>query len=208
MFKQPKEKKCVICEVSFMPNKTTVRVCSLDCAIVFAKNKVEKQEHKEWNKRKKDIKAKLETEGSLKQLLQRHINILVRQIDKNCCCVSSGRSYGQMQSGHFWTTQSQPSIRFHLFNIWIQSAHDNNHKSGNITEYRKAIIKYFGQHIMDYIDDLPRLFPVLKLTKEEIKEKTEIVKECIKEAKLLTKLSSKERIEKRIYFNNRINIYK
>jgi hypothetical protein len=66
------------------------------------------------------------------------INLLIRLIDVNCPCVSSGL-FGKMSAGHRFSVGSNNSIRFNLFNIWIQSFHDNFYNSGNPDGYDKFL---------------------------------------------------------------------
>lgn len=201
MNKKIKNKKCKICQTDFQPFKTTQKVCSIKCAILEAQNIG-------WKQRKTQIKEKVLTQSGLLKSLQNWINKLIRSIDKDQPCISSGRITGQMQAGHFWTVGAYPSIRFHLFNIWGQSSKDNNYLSGNISEYRKNIELIFGKETMDNIENLPLQYKELKLQRNEILSKIELVKELIKEAKNLPKLNQMERIEIRKLFNQKIGIYK
>jgi hypothetical protein len=52
-----KQKKCRYCETFFYPIRTTAIVCTWECANLLAKEKSEKKEKKEWNVRKKELKA-------------------------------------------------------------------------------------------------------------------------------------------------------
>jgi len=77
-------KKCKVCGVEFSPNNSIQKVCSVNCAIQFAKNKtekeelvIEKKERKAWVERKKDMKEKTKTLSYYQNKLQKEINKIV-----------------------------------------------------------------------------------------------------------------------------------
>lgn len=177
---------------------------------VVEKNKAKEtlKKKREWTKEKIELKEKLKTLTEWHNDLQKEVNYIVRLIDRNHPCISSGRPLGKSyDAGHLYSRGSNPQIRYHLFNIFAQSVHDNQWKSGNQLDYIDGIEKTFGSDIKDYCLSLKQL-PEIKLTIDEIKEKIPIARRIIKYLKLQDrKFSTKERIELRKRFNEELGIY-
>lgn len=151
---------------------------------------------------------KLETKTDVEKKLQKEINKLVRILDKGHYCISSGRSLGKnYDAGHLYSVGSNAQIRFHLFNIFAQSVHDNQYKSGNGLEYAERLKELFGEEVQLYCLSL-KGYPSINLEKHEIKEKTTIARRIVKWLELQDRrFSLKERIELREKFNKEIGIY-
>jgi hypothetical protein len=200
---KPKPKKCKNCGKEFMPYTTTSMVCSASCALEY-------NSEKQVKKRVKELKKGLLTHSDYTQVLQKLINQIVRNIDTNFPCISSGRTTGQMHGGHLFPTSSYPEIRFNLFNIWKQSAADNTYKSGNINDYRNGLIDLYGGFSSNYIFNLPEQYKVLKLSSYELQDKITVAKQIIKEQKegLHIAVSNQDRITIRSILNKRLDIYK
>lgn len=208
--------RCIICKTKFEPTYFLQKHCSNeDCKVKWAMSVVEKNKAKEtlkkkreWTKEKIELKEKLKTLTEWHNDLQKEVNYIVRLIDRNHPCISSGRPLGKSyDAGHLYSRGSNPQIRYHLFNIFAQSVHDNQWKSGNQLDYIDGIEKTFGSDIKDYCLSLKQL-PEIKLTIDEIKEKIPIARRIIKYLKLQDrKFSTKERIELRKRFNEELGIY-
>ncbi len=209
MYNKPiKEKKCIYCQNKYYPQQILQKVCSYKCAISFAKNANEKKRKQEFRKEKKVLTEKLKTLTDWHNDLQKEINSIVRTLDANHPCMSSQRNLGKnFDAGHLFSRGSNPHIRYHLFNIFAQSVHDNQWKSGNQLEFVNGIELTFGTEIKDYCLSLKGL-PELKLSVEEIKEKIPLARGILKWLKLQDrKFSIEERISLRRKFNEEIGIY-
>lgn len=169
-----------------------------------------KKEVKKKEKKRLDLmKKKLETKSDLEKKLQKEINLIVRLIDKGHKCISSGRNLGKnYDAGHLFSVGSNPTIRFHLFNIFAQSVHDNQWKSGNQLDYVDRLKEVFGKETQEYCLSLKNT-PAIQLSKEDIKDKTIIAKRCVKWLKLQDRIfATKERLELRKKLNKELGIYK
>lgn len=217
VYSKPIVKKCKICKEKFEPkNVSTEVVCgNYDCKVeyamqVVAKNKINKEKaiKKQNAKEKSELKEKLKTLSDWHSDLQKEINTIVRLIDKEHPCISSQRPLGKSyDAGHLFGRQSNPHIRYHLFNIWAQSVHDNQWKSGNQLDFVNGIEKTFGSPIKDYCLSLKGL-PSLKLTIEQIKEFIPKAREVVKHLKLDDrKYSNFERLSLREEYNLYIGIH-
>jgi len=181
---------------------------TFDSLLIKSKKQYEKKKKDSWNKEKLEIKKSLETKSDLEKKLQKEINLIVRLLDKGHKCISSGRELGKSyDAGHLFTTQAQPTIRFNLFNIFAQSVHDNQHKSGNELEYFFRIGELFGKEFQDFVVSLKQI-DALHLSKDELRDKTSIARSIVKWLKLQDrKYSLKERLELRNKFNLELGIY-
>lgn len=177
----------------------------LNKSILHAKKETKKTE----SAKTKEAKEKLKTRSDWENNLQKEINAIVRLIDKDHPCISSNRPLGKSyDAGHLLGRQSHPQIRYNLFNIFAQSVHDNQWKSGNQLEFVNGIEKTFGAEIKDYCLSLKGL-PPLKLTIDEIKEKIYLARSIVKWLKLQDrKFDISERIWLRKQFNSELDIYK
>lgn len=211
-------KKCCICGNKFEPVRSTLeKSCNeYNCKVAFALQVVSKQKiakekkiKQEYTKEKIEAKDKLKTLTEWHNDLQKEINAIVRAIDAGHPCISSQRPLGKsFDAGHMYSRGSNPHIRYHLFNIFAQSVHDNQWKSGNQLDFVDGLEKTFGNEIKEYCLSLKGL-PELKLSILEIKEKIPVARGILKWLKLQQRsFSLEERISLRKQFNNELGIYK
>lgn len=202
-----KDKKCKECGESFVPKNSIQKVCSVSCAVKFAQKSESKKEDRDWKVKKKKMLEENKTLSDYQRELQKEINTIVRLIDRGHECISSGRPIaGKADAGHLFSVGSNATIRFHLHNIWLQSVHDNQYKSGNFEGFRKRLIEKFGESYFEYLESLKSL-PVLRLSKDDLMQAKVICKEIQKELLQEGFLDDLERLEIRHRFNKRIGIY-
>lgn len=153
------------------------------------------------------LKEKLKTLSEFKKDLQKEINTIVRLIDKGWGCIATGATNGKMNAGHYISVGSNDTIRFHLENIWIQSEHSNQYKSGDTLRYQDGIVRLFGKDYLEHLNSLKSIDPI-RIKPDEIKEKISICRGIIKWLKLQDKtFTLSERLELRKRFNQEIGIY-
>lgn len=179
-----KEKKCAVCLEKFTPRLTTQRVCSPKCAHIFAKEKIEKKEKANWEKEKKIRKEKLMSRSEWLNICQKVFNTYIRMKEQNEACISCGtKANVQYAAGHFFSVGAFPNVRFDEDNVHKQCNNYCNCKlSGNIVNYRPALIKKIGQKRFDELEFRARNGE-LKLSIPEIKEKIVEYKQKIKNLK-------------------------
>jgi hypothetical protein len=177
-----KQKTCKICKAKFTPQNPLQLVCDYQCSIEYSKIHLKKTELKKAKLKKSENKVKLDELKSLSHwnnLLQKDINKIIRLIDVGCPCISSGRPYrSDDQAGHFYSIGSNPALRFNLLNLWSQSIKDNMHNSGNLLNYRQSLV---DNGLIELIEEQKLKYPVLKLSKEQIKSTLPIAKSIIRE---------------------------
>lgn len=149
-------KKCANCKQSFQPSRNFQSWCSPDCAVAIAKAKQARQKAQEATKeRAQHAKAK-ESVKTLAQHLkeaQAAFNAVIRERDKDLPCISCGRHHqGQYHAGHYRSVGSSPELRFEPLNVHKQCAPCNNHKSGNVVEYRINLVKRIGLEKVEWLE--------------------------------------------------------
>ena len=90
---------------------------------------------------------------------QTAFNAYVRWRDRNEPCISCGKYRpekfgGNFDAGHFRSRGSAPHLRFHLWNVHKQCVHCNRYLSGNVSQFRVALVWKFGQEKVEYLEGL------------------------------------------------------
>ena len=142
-------KTCPSCRTKFEPLRPLQVACSIPCAITHANNLKAKRERKE----RKETKAKLKTRRDWLKEAQAAFNKWIRTRDDKLPCISCGRHHnGQYHAGHYLSTGARPELRFEPLNVHKQCSACNNHLSGNIVEYRKALIDKIGLEQLEWLE--------------------------------------------------------
>lgn len=206
--------KCQYHKTKFEAKYFNQKFCLSDDECIKAFNESvkiakEKQKAKQWQKEKKAIKEKLMTKSDYEKLLQKEINTIVRLIDKGFICISTQKPLNEKyDAGHFFSCGSNPSIRFNLLNIYAQSVYANQYLSGDQINFINGIKENYGSGLKSIVLRLKKDYPIIKLTQDELKEKTLIARSIVKHLKIENKTyNSIERIELRKKFNKMIGIY-
>lgn len=151
-----RSKKCANCKDSFVPAKSFQSWCSIDCAVLIARAKEAKRKAQEATKeRAQHAKAKEAIKGKAHhaKIAQAAFNAFIRERDKDHPCISCGRHHqGQYHAGHYRSVGSSPELRFEPLNVHKQCAPCNNHKSGNVVEYRINLVKKIGQQAVEWLE--------------------------------------------------------
>ena len=216
---KPITPKCKVCREKFTPKRqSTEPTCdNYDCKVQYATEYAKKlglQKAKDLKaknfKEKTELREKLKTLGDWKKELQTEINSLIRAIDHGHLCISDrSQLNSKFDAGHMYSRGSNPSLSFNLMNIYGQSVHSNQYKSGDQIKFLEGLEIDFGTEHKDYVLSLKKLYPILKITIEDIKPKIPLVRNLIKFVKKQEKkFTNEERIFLRKQFNEAIGIYK
>jgi len=211
---------CKHCRIKFEQKIFNYRFCestpeckqagteSKNILIKKAMEKVKASKEKKSRQETKVLREKLKTLSDWKNDLQKEINLIVRLIDFNHLCISSGRPLGKSyDAGHFLGRQAFPEVRYNLMNIYAQSVEQNQHKSGNVIGFMDGLEQVFGKEHLEAVMAL-KSYPALRITTEEIKEKISIARSIVKWLKLQDReFTTKERLELRKKFNETLGIY-
>lgn len=124
-----------------MQQRMGQQVCSPPCAQSYGRKITEQQQRKADKVRKQALKTRRD---HLKDA-QVAFNAWVRARDAAAPCISCGRHHtGSYDAGHYRSVGAQPALRFHEDNCHKQCVPCNQHKSGNIVEYRIRLLQKIG----------------------------------------------------------------
>jgi hypothetical protein len=201
MEKKIKDKKCKECGTIYTPFNSLQQVCSPKCASILAEKKV-------WKKKKAELIDKTRTRTDWLKLLQIETNKLIRKIDYGNTCISCGCLPKKPQAGHYHSTQANPTLRFNLFNIWLQCYRCNEELSANIIGYNKGLKEEFTPKLQMYVEEfMVQYYKYLKLDINNIKEYLNKTRKALKEIPE-EKRNNLKRLELRQYYLDYIGIYK
>lgn len=209
--------KCKICKSPFsFRHNTLEKTCQqYDCMVEFAldaakkeRERKGKEEDRVWSIRKKEMQFdNMSNDGYRSKVIQPLINEIARLIDYGQACIASGRYTGKMAGGHYVSVGSNRTVSLNLHNIHIQTFESNSFKSGDEANYRLGIIKIYGKEYFEFMDKLRYKKGSLP-SKYILSELKPIITQISKDLKRNpTKLSPKERIERRNEYNSMIGIY-
>jgi len=168
-----KKKKCKAkgCSETFNPINSFHCACSPECAVAINRTKIEKRKVARAKSERKANKRRLDDIQPISYWMkkaQKAFNAYVRERDKDLPCISCGRYHdGQYHAGHYLSVGAKSELRFHPANNNKQCAPCNNHLSGNIINYRPALIGKVGAEMVDYLENFNR---AQRLTIANIKE--------------------------------------
>jgi len=144
---------------------------------------IKENEQKE-RQRFEGIKLYVEKKAEVEAKLQAIINKIARLLDKQWTdshCISCFRYPSKPQGGHFYTVQAFPALRYHLWNVHLQCYKCNCKMGSNRVGYEEGIIYFYGNKKLSYIKQtLPRTYPELRKSKEELREYILTARECLK----------------------------
>lgn len=169
---------CKNCKTKFEPQYNSVQsVCSFECALEDGK----KNRDKKWKKEKKVRSEALKTNSDYVRELQVIFNKFIRLRDKDNGCISCNKPLSsKYDAGHYYSTGSYPELRFNENNVHAQCVFCNQHKHGNLLEYRIQLKKRIP--VEDYValnmmKGHPRKYtiPELKALKIKYKEKIKML---------------------------------
>ncbi len=232
-FKKPTTRKCRDCKTKFdIPSENPfAEFCSDRCRQSFTEKAIAKaRSNQERNRKKlvkeasdrsrheiKRLKEKGLTHGDYENMLQKEINTIVRLIDYGANCISCNRPIstvgykmtGKPQASHRHSVGSNNSIRFMLFNNFVGCYRCNVQYAGNPDGYDKGLEATFGKEVAEYVKyEIVRLYPIIKLSIPELKDKIAAAKEIVKELKSVgNTYSVQDRLELRREYDVRIGIY-
>jgi hypothetical protein len=169
--KPPKPKKCRVdtCRASFVPARLGQAVCSPACAILDAPKNQERARKAIDQRERREIRAarqRVKSRADHMREAQQAFNEWIRLRDAALPCVSCGRHHqGQYHAGHYRTVGANPELRFEPLNVWKQCAPCNNHKSGDIVNYRIELVRRIGADQVEWLEGphLPKKYTIEQL---------------------------------------------
>jgi hypothetical protein len=152
-------KACAVCKSKFTPVRNFQAVCeNIDCAIAHGKSQTGQARARKaladvGRTELKARKEKLKSRAEHMKDTQTAFNAWVRERDALLPCVSCGRHHqGKYDAGHYRTVGSNPALRFEPLNCAKQCVPCNQHKSGNIVNYRIELVKRIGIANVEWLE--------------------------------------------------------
>jgi hypothetical protein len=184
--KPPRPKKCKNpeCGISFPPQRLGQAVCSPRCGLAIKGVNEAKARKAIADLGRREIRAareRIKTRGDHTKEAQAAFNEWVRLRDAALPCISCGRHHqGKYDAGHYRTVGSNPALRFEPLNCHKQCVPCNQHKSGDIVNYRINLVQRIGAEMVAWIEGPhePRRYTIeeLKAIKAEYRAKTRELK--------------------------------
>ena len=148
----PRQRKCAVCRLLFVPRSITHKACGPSCAQVVAEGERKAQERKADRARKQALKSR---QDHIKDA-QAAINAWVRLVrDREDGCISCDKPatwHGQWHASHYASVGASPATRFDPANIHKSCSVCNNILSGNIRAYRPRLIEKIGIAEVDRLE--------------------------------------------------------
>lgn len=195
------KRKCKECG-EYFPAVEMVRVpagvfCCIEHASEWAVKARQKAQDKIKRKKASDDKAekKASRDRDLERLksvqnisffhkkAQASFNAFIRERDKGNPCISCGKpDNGQHQrhASHYRSVGACSSLRYDERNVHASCSVCNNYLSGNLANYRVAMIEKFGSDLVEWLESQPKSF---KWTREMLEDIEKQYKLKLKELK-------------------------
>lgn len=174
-------RKCAIptCRQPFEPRSMTHKTCGPDCAQAL----VERDKAAKLRRERQAGLAKLKTRQDWLKEAQAAFNAFIRTRDHDQPCISCGRFHtGSFDAGHYRSVGAAPALRFDENNVHKQCVPCNQHKGGNIVEYRIRLVEKIGRFAVELLECEP---PPAKFTIDDAKAIKAHYVAKLKEAKRL-----------------------
>ena len=183
-------KTCRQCKAEFEPqyNSTQV-VCGHECAVIYTRSQSVAKRKRAINLRTKNDRERIKTISDHKRQTQQIFNNFIRLRDSDRPCISCGQSpnQGQRHASHYRPRSTASQLAYNFLNCWASCAQCNGVKSGNISEYRLALVKILTPGQLAGIENNTQK---VKYTKEYLKRLQDILKRRIKLYKSLRGISA------------------
>lgn len=176
MIKLPKRRNCKICGKSFKPEYLQQWGCDKqhqeDYAVsLLDKVRKSRQKSAEALQRRqraaerrnlKERKFALSKPAQQANEAQAAFNRYIRIRDYGEPCISCGKlldwggngalTGGGIDASHFRSVGAAAHLRFNTFNVWASCKECNQHKSGNIAEYRPRLVEKIGAERVERLE--------------------------------------------------------
>lgn len=144
------------CRASFAPQRLGQKVCSPACGLATKDANADKARKALADVGRKELRAakeRVKPKGQYMREAQAAFNAWVRERDAKLPCISCGRHHqGKYDAGHYRTVGSNPALRFEPLNCAKQCVPCNQHKSGDIVNYRIELVKRIGAELVEWLE--------------------------------------------------------
>jgi hypothetical protein len=153
---RPKKCRNAACRAEFVQARPMQTACSVSCAIALTETRKARESNiqaKQERAARRAARERIKTKGDYMRETQAAFNEWIRERDRDLPCISCGRHHqGQYHAGHYRTVGANPELRFNPLNVHKQCAPCNNHKSGDIVNYRIELVKRIGVDQVEWLE--------------------------------------------------------
>lgn len=166
--------RCQNCKQKFTPTRFLQKHCNdekcVDASIQYARDKVNLNKSKEWQKEKRTLKTALKTLTQLEAEAKKSFQKFIRLRDADLPCISCGNSNtNDWAGGHYFPAGIYSGLMFDERNCSKQcNTHCNKYLSGNLIEYRKGLIKRYGVEFVEQLESESDKKRDYKFTREQL----------------------------------------
>lgn len=173
------KKTCKYCKQRFTPIRSFQPNCLETVCIEANNEKIRANQKKEGRKRLKAFN--MGDVAVLKRKAQTAFNAYIRARDAKQNCISCDHNFTfgrQRHAGHYRPQGGHSLLRYDERNVHVQCSICNNHKSGNLADYRLNLIKKIG---LAKVEELETMDTMKRWTAEELQEIIDTYKSKLKE---------------------------
>lgn len=139
---------CPECKQPYQPKYNSLQsTCSATACMVSYGKKLQQSKNKAFDKKVRENDRSWHLDKC-----QEVFNKFIRLRDKDLPCISCGITTGQMHSSHYRSRGAAPELRYCEDNAHKSCSQCNSIKSGNILEYRIALVKKIGLARVEWIE--------------------------------------------------------
>lgn len=149
-------KNCKECDKEFIQYNSIQKLC-FDCTLKKAKVVVTKKHNNEWKQRKAKLREKVKTISDYRKDARYWFQRWIRIRDLGKSCISCNKLLTDIRdyhAGHMVQANNYPQLLFNEYAVNGQCIFCNNYKAGNEIEYRKGIVKRYGQDILIQLNEI------------------------------------------------------
>ena len=143
--------------------------CSVNCVLEYNRANQQSKEAKEWKQERKKIVEKLKTLSDLEKEAKIPFQKWIRMRDSDHSCVSCGATMSSVwDAGHYFEAGQYSGMIFSEINVHKQCRKCNRFLHGNLIEYRKGLIKRYGELYVQQLEEMAVTKRNYKYTREEL----------------------------------------
>ena len=166
---KPKEKRCKQCKAKFMPYNPLQAHCSVNCVLEYNRTNQQSKEAKQWKEQRKKIVEKLKTLSDYEKEAKVEFQKWIRKRDSGKLCVSCGVTLSSgSDASHYFSAGQYSGMIFNEMNCHSSCKKCNLWLHGNLIEYRKGLIKRYGELYVQQLEEMAITKRNYKYTKEEL----------------------------------------
>lgn len=150
------------CKKEFVPQRPMQQVCSTLCAQKF-------NEEKEVKKRVKEMKSNITRLSVYEDIAKKIFQSWIRKRDEKEGCISCPNLMASQWDGsHYFKAEIYSGVIFNEMNVNKSCSYCNNQLAGNLIEYRKGLVKKYGEEKVNELEVLAVKTKQYKFTREEL----------------------------------------